>query len=546
MLPIALALVGLTAAPAPAVAPASRAADPPVRVWLNKRDRLDRGDRVRVYVRPDADGYLVVLHAEPNGRVRVLFPLDPADDNFVRAGRDYEIRGRGDGEAFRIWESSGSGLVYAALSRDPFQFDGLALNRHWDYRAAGFVAGDDFEADLTALAQSMAAGAWFDYDIARYDVGRYVAYGGNAYHLSFYDPYYDPYYRGHGWYGGSGFSIRVGYGWGSWYDPWWDPWYTPWYGDWWWHRPSYWSPWGPRYVGWGYPYYPGYYGPGWGYPTRYRTYVYGGGYVTRSVNDRGGLWGTYAFKSREDRYGLRPDPVGVRQRAPTARTAAFGSTSGADVGRRTVNGATAPTARGTAATPTARRPSGATAPTATPQSATTGRRAAPQRGEPQARPTPTQGSRQPASTGRRPTPQRQDPQATPRPTTDARRNAPATRETPRGLRVAPNAPEPRRSSTARQPVSGATRSTPTARPAPSRAAPTARPAPSRPTPSARPAPSRPIPSARPAPTRPAPSARPAPSRGSSRPAPSARPAPSRGTSRPAPSRPSSGPTRRRN
>jgi hypothetical protein len=39
--------------------------------------------------------YVVVLHTDADGRVRVLFPVRSGDDNFMKAGQDYEIRGRG-------------------------------------------------------------------------------------------------------------------------------------------------------------------------------------------------------------------------------------------------------------------------------------------------------------------------------------------------------------------------------------------------------------------------------------------------------------------
>ena len=58
----------------------------PITVQIN-HDRFAPGDRARVYVEPTQDGYLVVLHADPYGRVRVLFPLDPTDDDFIRGGQ---------------------------------------------------------------------------------------------------------------------------------------------------------------------------------------------------------------------------------------------------------------------------------------------------------------------------------------------------------------------------------------------------------------------------------------------------------------------------
>ena len=82
------------------------------------------------------DGYVVVLHADANGRVRVLFPVDPGDDNFMKGGQDYEIRGRGDKDAFQV-TSTGAGTVYAAVSMDPMHFDDVRPQQPLGLRAAG-------------------------------------------------------------------------------------------------------------------------------------------------------------------------------------------------------------------------------------------------------------------------------------------------------------------------------------------------------------------------------------------------------------------------
>ena len=71
------------------------------RVTLNHQT-YNRGDRARVTVRVRDDGYVVVLHEDADGHVRVLFPVDPGDDNFLKGGQEYEIRGRGDREAFQV------------------------------------------------------------------------------------------------------------------------------------------------------------------------------------------------------------------------------------------------------------------------------------------------------------------------------------------------------------------------------------------------------------------------------------------------------------
>src|SRR2546425_13254833 len=82
----------------------------PVTVRLN-HDQFTAGDRARVYVEAAQDGYLVVLHADAEGRVRVLFPLDPSDDDFVRGGKRFELRARGDRDAFQVEGDEGSGTV---------------------------------------------------------------------------------------------------------------------------------------------------------------------------------------------------------------------------------------------------------------------------------------------------------------------------------------------------------------------------------------------------------------------------------------------------
>ena len=131
ILPFVLSVVTAAApAKAPATAPAATGAEPAIRVSLNHQN-YDRGDRARVTVRVRDDGYVIVLHEDADGHVRVLFPVDPGDDNFMKGGQEYEIRGRGDRDAFQITES-GSGTVYAAISMDPYRLDDFVRNNHWD------------------------------------------------------------------------------------------------------------------------------------------------------------------------------------------------------------------------------------------------------------------------------------------------------------------------------------------------------------------------------------------------------------------------------
>jgi hypothetical protein len=205
----------------------------PVRVQIN-HDEFSAGDRARVYVQSSEDGHLVVLHADPAGRVRVLFPVDPTDDDFVRAGKKFEVRGRNNRDAFQIDGTEGSGIVLAAVSPDGFNFDAFTRNDHWDFRALGGPSDEgksDPLATLVDIVQRMTdSSRQFEYDQATYVVQSYgnalrgyrspypypyprfrigVSFG-YPFYSAFYDPFCDPFwgcYGGWGW----GYPYRYGY-----------------------------------------------------------------------------------------------------------------------------------------------------------------------------------------------------------------------------------------------------------------------------------------------------------------------------------------------
>ena len=272
MISVLLLPLLIDAAPTPAVAPHD---DPPIRLWINNDRRFLPGDRAKVEVRTRDDGYLLVFHVDPEGHLRVLFPLDPDRDNFVRGGKKYEIRGRGGRESFEIDNTTGKGTVYAAVSRDAFRFDGFVEGDHWDYRAlAPSRLPNDPEQDLNELVRRVAQGD-FDYDLLNYYVSDRVAY------RSDYSPYYgSSYYDGCyrfscSSYYGSPFNVSIGLFFGRpyrryYYDPYfyaYDPFYNPFF-DPYSYAPIYYSPiYRPRYV---YPY-SRYYHDQY-YYDRYRTY----------------------------------------------------------------------------------------------------------------------------------------------------------------------------------------------------------------------------------------------------------------------------------
>lgn len=324
-----------------------------IRIWADRTQGLRAGERVRLYARAEADGYLLVLHAEPGGRVRVLFPLDPSDDNYLRGGTSYELRGRGGREALEIFDRSGQGTVLAAFSRDPFRFDPFVRSDHWDYLESGtWIVSGDPEGHLLNLVDRVATGR-YDYDVLRYEVIDYLTYRDRPVRLSLYGAYYRDHHHG-----GLHLSIHLGYPW-LYYHPYYYPvyfypypvyyhpqpvfvayWYDPFFAGFFaWYRPV------PYVVYYPYPRYYAY------YATYYPAYRY------RSAPGRLGA-GVYTFKG-----GVAP-PVIEPHRRPAlteavARRLAAPENFSSAVRRTVVAERTVPQAAGELAR---RRPGGVAPP----------------------------------------------------------------------------------------------------------------------------------------------------------------------------------------
>jgi Domain of unknown function (DUF4384) len=205
---LTLAMLLLTPLRVMAAAP-----DPPVRVKLS-HDRLIMGERAKVYVQAATDGYLLVLRMDTQGNVRVLFPVDPTDNAAIRGGHKFEVRSRGDRDAFTVSENRGGGVVLAVRADHPFTFAGFTTGHHWNAAALApdSGTGGDPQAALLGIVDRMTDGH-YDYDAVNYTVGA-GGYGRPAY-AGWYGPWHpgpyalwawNPYYYGPRF----GFGITVG------------------------------------------------------------------------------------------------------------------------------------------------------------------------------------------------------------------------------------------------------------------------------------------------------------------------------------------------
>jgi hypothetical protein len=244
-----------------------------------------RGERVRVYFRTERDAYVMILRADSDGRLRVLFPRVPSENNYVRGGATYDVPNYGRHDAFVVDDDPGVGYVFAVAAQDQFLWDPWTSADHWQLERVsdGRIHGDPYSS-FEELVQHILPEGYADYDThllpyhveRRYDYPRFVCYDCHSYvGYSYWNPYrfYCP-----------RFTLFV-------YN---DPYYF---------YPSYW------------------------YPTRY----YGG---TRVVYVRPGQRdGRYVFKAREDQ--TQPG-IAYRDRRADARTGerrpADRGVRGADIG----------------------------------------------------------------------------------------------------------------------------------------------------------------------------------------------------------------------
>ena len=140
-----------------------------VRVWLNDSN-YQVGARARVFVNLRDPGYLVVLHADAAGRIRVLFPLTPDQPARAPAGATLQVATWDDQTAFVVPAGSGMGTVVAVRSRTPLRFDDLRNDTGWDYANSLLfqpTAGNPLAA-LFDIADRMTGGARYQYDVAVY------------------------------------------------------------------------------------------------------------------------------------------------------------------------------------------------------------------------------------------------------------------------------------------------------------------------------------------------------------------------------------------
>jgi hypothetical protein len=140
---IVITLLGIQAAQVGANAPARAAAEPSPRiaVWTDAgNDPVTRGEPMTVHYRTDVDGYVTIMRVDTDGRLRVLYPFRPDEDNFARGGIEHRVPGRKGDYTLRVEEYPGEGFLFALVTLDPLEFPRQDAGGDFDYPALGVPA----------------------------------------------------------------------------------------------------------------------------------------------------------------------------------------------------------------------------------------------------------------------------------------------------------------------------------------------------------------------------------------------------------------------
>jgi hypothetical protein len=126
------------------------------------------------------DAYVTIFVVDTDGRVRVLFPREPWEDNLARSRRVYEVADTWGFSGFRADAYPGQGYLFAVASPDPFIYDQFESEEGWNSELiadGGRIRGDPYAAltDLASHIVSDGSGDW-DYDITPYFVQRHYDY----------------------------------------------------------------------------------------------------------------------------------------------------------------------------------------------------------------------------------------------------------------------------------------------------------------------------------------------------------------------------------
>lgn len=110
-----------------------------IELWTNHGDdEYYEGDNIALYFRANRDAFIAIYSIDTRGRVNLLFPTNPAEDNFIRGGATYSLPGDDDDFDLVVNGPEGIENIQIVASRDKFPipdwYNHSGLICDWDDR----------------------------------------------------------------------------------------------------------------------------------------------------------------------------------------------------------------------------------------------------------------------------------------------------------------------------------------------------------------------------------------------------------------------------
>lgn len=172
-----------------------------VELWTNHSDdEFYEGDNIIIYYRANRDAFIAIYTVDTRGRVNLLFPTSPSDDNFIRGGATYSLPGSGDNFNLEVNGPEGVENIQIIASRDKFPIP------DW-YSRSGIVCDWDDRYDFMDYLNER---YFVRYDGQRFAYDR-VAIIVDRWEPDYYRPVYWPVYPTWSVYG----NVYIDYPWGG-------------------------------------------------------------------------------------------------------------------------------------------------------------------------------------------------------------------------------------------------------------------------------------------------------------------------------------------
>ncbi|MBI5268035.1 MAG: DUF4384 domain-containing protein [candidate division Zixibacteria bacterium] len=155
-----------------------------VQVWPNRDDgEYYAGDNIVLNFRANRDCFVAIYSVDSRGRVNLLFPSDPSDDNFITGGVTYKLPSGNDRYDLVVNGPNGRENIQMVASRERFPIP------NWFSNSGLIYDGDDRDEYMDGLNSRY----FVRYPGQRFAFDRAVVFV-SEWEPSYYRPVYSPYY----------------------------------------------------------------------------------------------------------------------------------------------------------------------------------------------------------------------------------------------------------------------------------------------------------------------------------------------------------------